>query len=172
MRTIQTTLHLFDELSDDAKEKARDWFRGPGFEFAWASESLKSIQTFCDYFGVTITKWFCNPYERPIFYHNATKDNFLGLCLSQFDPDYMPTGYCLDAALWHTFYAVWKAVGDSADLAFEKALEAAFQEWREDMEYQLTDESVDDNIRANEYEFLADGTRFTVCKRNLKGETE
>lgn len=27
MRTIQTNVYTYDELSDDAKEKARDWFR-------------------------------------------------------------------------------------------------------------------------------------------------
>lgn len=33
--TIETTVYTYDELSDDAKEKARDWYRGLGLDYDW-----------------------------------------------------------------------------------------------------------------------------------------
>jgi len=35
MRTVQTTLYTYDELSDAAKERAREWFRQGNFDFDW-----------------------------------------------------------------------------------------------------------------------------------------
>lgn len=35
MNIIETKVYAFDELSDSAKEKAREWFREGGFDYAW-----------------------------------------------------------------------------------------------------------------------------------------
>ena len=35
MRTETTTLYQFDELSDDAKEKARYWYRSGALDYEW-----------------------------------------------------------------------------------------------------------------------------------------
>lgn len=35
MRTIETTVYSFDELSDQAKEKAREWFREGNLDYDW-----------------------------------------------------------------------------------------------------------------------------------------
>ena len=43
MRTITTTVYKFDELSDTAKNKARDWWRNlDGEDPAWHSEHMLS----------------------------------------------------------------------------------------------------------------------------------
>lgn len=150
MKTKIIELYTFDELDEDAKERARAWWR-EGMEFAWSDESRASIKAFCDTFGIT-------PYNPLDYSIPITNDNFRGRRLRDFDRDAMPTGYCLDCDLWQTFYDEFKRTG-SAKLGFEAGLEAGFKAWRDDMEAQLTDEYVDDTLRANEYTFTKDGTR-------------
>lgn len=161
------TIYQFEELSDDAKEKAREWYKGPGFCFAWLDESINSILTFCECFNVRLRAYKCNPHEHPFYIADVDNGCFRGLRLNQFDRDHMPTGYALDCALWQTFVDEWKRTG-STKKAFNAALEAAFGEWRSDLEYQLTNESVDGNIIANEYEFTIDGARYCLPKEDTK----
>ena len=168
MRTVETAVYQFEELSDEAKESAREWFKGSGFSFAWVDESVASIEAFCERFGVRLRAYRCVPNERPFHITtDADNDCFRGLHLNQFDRGHMPTGYALDCALWQTFVDEWQRTG-SARTAFTLALEAAFKEWRADLEYQLTDESVDDNIIANGYEFTSDGARYCPPKEGTK----
>lgn len=159
MKIIEVAVFTFGELDEAAKEKAREWFKGKGFEYSWYKESLESIETFCRHFGVKLKDWSCPPHEPIYFNHDADQDNFSGLRLKDFDKEYCPTGYYLDYVLWVEFYNTFKKSG-RAKLAFNHALRQAFIEWREDLEYQLSDESVDDNIIANDYTFDECGNRL------------
>lgn len=155
MKTIEIQIFSFSELSDKARERARDWFKN-GLDPAWGDESLDSIKKFCDRFDVTLTEWSIGA-RSPIDYRtDATQAHFRGVKLSQFTRDHTPTGYCLDCALWGTFYDVFKATGD-AKRAFNDALYAGFKEWRDDLEWQYSDEAVDENIEANNYQFTISG---------------
>ncbi len=156
METIQIDVFTFDELSDDAKEKARDWWRADCDPLAWCDESRQSIEAFCDHFGVKLESWEVRPYATPNYSTDAGNRHFRGVRLSQIDRDAMPTGYCLDATLWMTFYDEFKKTGN-ARAAFDLALWEAFREWRDDMEYQLSDECVDDLLIANGYRFEESG---------------
>lgn len=155
MRNITKTVYLFSELSEKAKEKARDWWR-QGDHIAWGSESLDSIKAFCTEFGVNLRDYSVDPYSRPTYSTDADNSNFRGRKLKEFDRDAMPTGFCLDCPLWQNFCDEWKKTGDPKQ-AFDSALPAAFNEWRDDMEYQMSDESIDGTIEANEYEFDENG---------------
>ena len=157
MRVIEKTIYHFDELSDKAKETARDSFRD--LDYAWLSEAKQSIETFCSAFGVSLWDYSVGAY-CPFYYKtNVNNDHFRHKRLSQFNRDYMPTGYCLDNNLWMTFYDAFRTTGD-AKYAFTEALGAGFRAWREDMEYQTTDEYIDDFIMGNEYEFYENGKLF------------
>ena len=157
MRAIEQTIYQFDELSDKAKETARDYFRD--LEYDWLAEARQSIEAFCSAFNVSLLD-FCVDAYCPFNYKTDTSNaNFRGKKLSQFNRDYMPTGYCLDNDLWMTFYDVFKTTGD-AKYAFDAALYAGFKSWREDMKYQTTDEYIDEFIRANGYEFYENGKLF------------
>lgn len=156
MRTITTTICKFDELSDTAKERARAWWR-EHIDFD-GSDELHSIQAFCEHFGVRLTHWSVGAYSPIEYKHDASNENFRGLKLKDFSHDHMPTGYYLDCDLWQTFYIAFKNTGD-AKQAFDDALDAGFRGWRADMEYRLTDEAVDEDIEANEYEFDENGRR-------------
>ena len=156
MRVIEETIYHFDELSDEAKETARDSFRD--MEPFWTKESIQSIEAFCEAFGVSLLDYSVDIY-RSFYRTDASNANFRGKRLAQFNREYMPTGYCLDNELWMTFYDVFKTTGD-AKYAFNGALYVGFKSWREDMEYQTTDEYIDDFILANGYEFYENGKPF------------
>ena len=156
MRVIEETIYHFDELSDEAKETARDSFRD--MESFWTKESIQSIEAFCDAFNVSLLDYSVDIY-RSFYRTDASNANFRGKRLSQFNREHMPTGYCLDNELWMTFYDVFRNTGD-AKYAFNGALYAGFKAWREDMKYQTTDEYIDDFILANGYEFYENGKLF------------
>lgn len=156
METVQIDIFTFDELSESAKEKAREWWHSDCDALAWSDESRGSIKAFCDHFGVKLKEWEVCPYSSPIYSTDAENRHFQGLRLSQVDRDAMPTGYCLDATLWITFYDHFKKTGDAKG-AFDAALWEAFKEWRDDMEWQLSDECVDELLTINEYRFEESG---------------
>ena len=157
MRVVEQTIYQFDELSDKAKETARDYFRD--LEYNWLDESKQSIEAFCAAFNVSLLDFCVDAYCPFNYKTDASNANFRGEKLSQFNRDYMPTGYCLDNELWMTFYDVFRTTGD-AKYAFTEALDAGFKSWREDMEYQTTDEYIDDFIIGDGYEFYENGKLF------------
>ena len=155
MRTATVNLYQFAELSDEAKERAREWWRD-GLDYPWWRDAEASIKAFCDHFGVKIKDYSIGAYEPCYLDTDAENAHFRGVRLAAFTRDAMPTGYCLDCALWQTFYDEFKRTG-SALKAFNEAIDAAVKEVRDDMEYQYSDESTDEMLTINEYEFTEDG---------------
>lgn len=155
MQTVTLNLYTIDELDDKAKEAAREWWRSTG-ELFWCEEAKDSITTFCERFGVTLKEWSVGPYAPYHFATDAEQRHFRGVKLSDFTRDHMPTGYCVDCALWQTFYDEFKRTGD-AKAAFVEALHEGFKDWRNDMEGQLEDDYIDEHLSANLYQFTADG---------------
>jgi hypothetical protein len=154
MEVVEIKIYSFEELDDDAKERAREWWRN-GLDYPWFSESIDSIRVFAKHFGVSLMDWEIGG-GRNYIKTDATNDNFRGVRLADINPDFMPTGYCLDADLWETFYDEFKKTGD-AKYAFEQALEAALCAIQRDIEYQYSNEAVDESLRFNEYQFTDDG---------------
>ncbi len=56
MRVKELKLYTFDELSEKAKEKAKDWYRGNdnGLDYEWWDASYESFQDAARYLGITI----------------------------------------------------------------------------------------------------------------------
>ena len=159
MRTIEQTIYTFEELpTDAAKEKARDWLRNAG-DYVWADESRQSVEAFCNHFGVTLRAWSVGVYNPIDYTTDASNEHFRGCKLKDFDREYMPTGYCLDCALWLTFFDEFKRTGDAKG-AFDTAMYTGFKAWRADMEWQTSDEYIDECMTINEYEFNEDGEIF------------
>jgi len=154
MRTETMTLYKFDELpseqaKDRARERGRQWVSE---DPAWGTENLESINAFCEFFGVKLKDWEVEAYSPFHFSTDAENRHFRGRKLRDFDRDHMPTGYCLDNNLWATFYDEFEKTGD-AKTAFNEALHAGFKALRDDLEHQLDDESIDEFLTINEYEF-------------------
>lgn len=156
-RDMTVTLYKFEELSERAKENARDKWRNNSDVLAWGEESRESIEAFCNQFGIKLLYWSVGPYT----YYNYKlseydNSNFRGVNLKSLERENYPTGYCLDASLSIAFYDMLKKTS-SAKYAFEQAIEQGFIEWRNDMEFQLSDDYIDDCLIANEYEFTEYG---------------
>lgn len=158
-RTFEVTAYKFEELSESAKEKAREWGRNLDFIFGWSEESKQSIVAFCDHFGVTLTDWSVGPWSPFYYQTDAENSHFRGVKLKSISPDNTPTGYCLDHTLWETFHREFKRSGD-AKYAFNEALYAGFKAWRADWESAYEDAQLDEFLIANEYEFTEDGKRL------------
>lgn len=158
MHTVEIQVFTFSELSDAAKQRARDWWRSCD-PYPWSDENRDSIEKFCDRYGARLKDWTVGPYA-PIDYRLEMPPGMLrGVKLRDINRDAMPTGYHLDCALYRTFHDEWKRTGDPR-AAFDAAIHAAFHAWREDWEYSLSDEAVDESLEINEYIFTADGRIF------------
>lgn len=155
MKTATINIYTFDELSDEAKDVARAWWR-EGSDYPFFDDWLNSVQTFCKEFGVSVTGYEIDLCRYSYLKTDAENQNFRGLKLCKYDREAMPTGYCTDSTLWCTFCDEWKRTG-SPKLAFEAAINEAVDEVVKDMEFQLSDEVVDDMLTINEYDFTEDG---------------
>lgn len=158
MRTETIVVYKFNELSNNAKHKAREWYR-QGIEYPLFDESVNSVRTFCDHFNVTMKDWYIGAFSRSWIRTDAENSHFRGVKLRDIDREYMPTGFALDCTLWHTFHDQFKRTGDALH-AFKEALDYAVSEIVDDAEFHYTDEAVDDALITNGYEFLEDGTVY------------
>ena len=156
MRTVCKTVFFLSELSDRARERALETMRGWPDIYGWSAESLQSIRAFCDHFGVTLKNYCVGPWSRVQYETDATNASFRGVKLRDIAPGNMPTGYCLDCALWGTMHREFKRTGDAL-YAFNRALESGFCEWRTDWEDAYSDEQLADFADANGYEFDENG---------------
>lgn len=160
MQTVEIEIFTFSELSETAKQKAREWFRD-GDVYGWHSENRDSIQKFCDRYGAGLRDWQIAPFENIHYQLEMPPGLFRGLKLRDINRDDMPTGYFLDSVLYGTFFDEWKRTSDPR-AAFDAAIHAGFKAWRDDWEHSLSDEAIDETIEVNEYTFTANGKFFPV----------
>jgi hypothetical protein len=162
MRTIEQTICQFEELDESAKETARNWWREVA-DYPFHDDNLKSIKAFCGHFGVTLKDW--SIYGRgEHLTTNAENCHFRGITLADAkqlaEKGYFPeSGLWLDGAMIGSFYENFKKTGDSL-YAFQQALESALSAITEDIDYQFSDEAIDEMLNINEYEFTEDGKRY------------
>lgn len=208
-RTEEITIYKFDELSDKAKEKARDWYRESMLTddwwdgvYEWADEVFKII-------GITSGKYvktMNNTMRRtgPAIYFSGFNSQGDGAC---FEGSYVhlsgapeklraeyPTeetlhkiadelqavqarhGYQLSATSQHLGrhcheHSVLISVFADGDYAEEDVAEEVrkcmrdlmrwiYDKLEQEQDYLLSDEYVDESIRANEHEFEADGSLY------------
>lgn len=154
--TKEYTVYTFDELTEGAKERAREWFRNTCIDGCWNDEYRASIQAFVDHFGADLVDWNIGPFAPLYFTVRADNACFRGRKLRDFDPDYMPTGFCADCDLWGTFHKEFKRTGN-AKQAFKEAVYEGFKAWRNAWESPYEDKQVDESILVNEYTFDING---------------
>jgi hypothetical protein len=65
MKIIETKVYTFDELSDSAKEKARDWYRKANTsESYYLDEIYDSLKALFKAANITLKDWSLGPYNR------------------------------------------------------------------------------------------------------------
>lgn len=159
MRLATYEVYELSELSESAKEKARRWYR-EGMEYVGFDDAHASIKAFCDEFNVTIKDYSIEAYSYSYLNTDADDSNFRGRKVSNIpNKEHNPTGYYMDGILWYTFHeALALNKHGNALSAFNEAIVAAVACIKDDMEYQLSAEAIDESITCNEYEFYEDGS--------------
>ena len=167
MKTITTNVYEFDELSDKAKEKARDWYK-EGDDFDSLSDDmtealstlLKKNKIKCDKPDIQYSLGYCQgdgamfagvcewkKYTIKVtqsghYYHYNSKQFAITLTKTGEEP----VNYAEVEEKFNTVY-----------VKMCRELESVGYKY---IEYQRSNESVDENIRANEYTFTESGKRF------------
>ena len=161
MKILEFKVFTFDELSDKAKERAREWYRGAGLDYEWwdstyddaaqiglritsfgldrnrfaTGEFTKDAQTVCDLIlanhGVS-----CETHKTALKFKNDFND------LKSPSEDY-------DDKFGELKEEFEKSLLEDYSIILQK-----------EYEYLYSNESVDENIKANEYTFLESGKRF------------
>lgn len=162
MRSITMQAFYFEELSDEAKNRALDWYRD-GYQYFWFDEALASFKGFVKYFGGQIENYQIDDYRGSFIKTDLDASCMRGIKLKSLPATHEPTGYCLDFTLWDAFIKSFKASG-SAWLAFNEAIDAGIREVEADIVYSFSDEALTDNIISNDYEFYEDGSYFKYGK--------
>lgn len=176
MRTETIEIFTFAELTDSAKERARQWFREGGC-WHWSDEWWDSAAAFSkiapikvrsihweraepemvwsedaelsELSGVRAWKWLHNN-----GWFDLAAENVKGGCTL--------TGYCGDCAFFDPIEKYARdpmGVPELGDLFRDCVYSWAFAA-RDDMEWSHSDECVDDTIEANGYEFEACGNFY------------
>ena len=196
MKTIETTAYHFDELSDDAKEKARDWYRQFVFSESQDWEHVYEDAKECGrLIGIEVDKiyfsGFCSQGDGASFEGSYKYQNGAAKSIRQHAPQdtelhriadqlqevqkrhfYRLMAYCQHQGHYQHSGCMSVDVEDSED-QYEDIGDAedeitdllrSFADWiysqlEKEYDYQMSDESVDENIRCNGYEFTEAGER-------------
>lgn len=145
MRTIEKTVYTFNELSDAAKEKAREWYlQGMDYDLCWESMLEDAAQI-----GLKITALSDQRANKGSFTQSARAvalailANHGSMCATHKTArDYLIARHNHNV--------------DDADF-----LQALLEDYRimlsNEIEYQQSSECVDESIIANDYEFDEEG---------------
>jgi len=209
MKTVQVNLYEFDELSDAAKEKAREWWREcESQDFGAHGELFEDTERIAEILGITFDRhdvplmggskrselniwWqlhvqgsgvsFSGRYEyqkgcSEKMRQYAPQDKELQRIASELQKIQKKYGYKLTAKISASGREVHKYAmdleafrdnGDYADIQDASdllVLMRDFADWiynmlQQEYEYRMSDENVDESIRANEYTFRENGKR-------------
>lgn len=157
MRTVELEVFKFTELSESGKDSARSWYREVS-DFPWFDEYLDSIRAFCGHFGVTLKDWCIGDSYRAFLKTDADTHHFRGYRLADAEKlkEKELTGFIGDCFIAEEFYEVFKRTGD-AKYAFNQALEKILNDIKTDVEVYFSNESIDEMLEVNEYEFYENG---------------
>lgn len=210
-RIKEQTIYQFDELSDRAKDRARDWYRQSDWgDNSFAESVLEDAEQVCRMLGIELATRAVrlmngSTRREPIFYWEGFSTQGSGACFegryryapgaarklkAEWPQDtelqriakelqslQKPYFYRLEAGITHRGrysheMSVAIDVSDAegirtVDEQTEEGIKEALRDvmrWvyrglEKEYEYQNSDETVDENIRANEYEFDEEGNR-------------
>ena len=175
MKVIETKVYEFKELSDEAKEKAKEWYRSV-LEYPWFDEANDTMNKFAELVNVKIVDYSYGGLDRrgviKFRLQNKTCSYLKGVRLWKYLINNMRldevkfetcpfTGMSFDWDISYPLNAFLKRPNKSETMyslvdecfnSFIIAVEA-------DVAGQYTDDAVLEAIEANEYTFTEDGQR-------------
>ena len=153
MKKIETIVYNFSELSDSAKETARNWYRS-GIDYEW----YESVYEDAERIGLKITAFEIDRYCKGKF--TKSPDSVAKLIISEHGDSCETTKTAKEFLTKLEEYNaedIWDAIAD-------EFLASLLEDYRimlgKEWDYLNSDEQVDESIIANEYTFTADGERF------------
>ena len=162
MSTIETKIYTFDELSDEAKQKAREWYlEGVDSNFTWDTTQEDAAQI-----GLKIISLDQHRPNKGIFKGSApeTAELIIANHGEACETHKLARSYLAERTERPSDSdedaddSEWEDQSEEQDSEFLRALlEAYYRIFERDIEYQASNECVDENIRINEYEFTEDG---------------
>lgn len=204
MRTVEIKVYRFDELSDEAKEKARAWWRqsSEGDQY-WFESIFDDFESICKILGIRLDGYKTG--QKSIFFSGfcsqgdgaswaghysheknagknirkyAPKDETLHAIADRLTAIQRPYFYGLRAKVSQsgryshemTMGIDWTETENGREVkrededelldAFRDLARWLYQTLEREYDWQNADAQVDELIRANEYEFNEDGSRF------------
>ena len=205
-RTVENTVYKFDELSERAKEKAREWYRRGTDEDSWWSECvLEDAAQIAEILGIELKQhpvklmggttvykpciWWSGfscqgdgasyegvyrrkPDAPKAIRAHASRDEKLHAIADDLDAQVsVESVRIVQSGNYYHEYSMdctaYDEEGEECEAEVSKAYTEplrAFAKWiyrslEAEYTYRQSNEAVDDDIRANEYEFAADGSR-------------
>ena len=144
MKTITTEIFTFDELSDEAKEKAREWYRDGALDYDWWESTYEDAANI----GLKITAFDL---------HHGTIEGKLIFSIED-SIEKILTDHGPECET-HKTALQYKNTTDPDDYEY-----ALLEDYRimlqHEYNYLMSDEAVDDMITCNEYTFTVSGERF------------
>ena len=172
-RKKEILIYKFDELSSKAKEVARDWFRQGALDHDW----WDSIYEDAANIGLKITSFDTDRGNSISGDYTDSPEKCAKKIMKDHGPDTdthkLAEAFLLDRqALQEKYDTAYEADEDwRVTRKIEEAIEELEEEFKralledylsmlkKEVEYQMSDEVIDENIQANEYEFTSDGKR-------------
>lgn len=160
MKTLSIDIYEFDELSDEAKDKARDWYRQGALDYDWWDCTFDDAS----YAGLEITSFDLDRNRHAKGHFTKSAQTVAGRIVDNHSQS------CETHKTAKAFLAsVEKLDKESED--FDEMVTDLEEDFLKDIledysillqheyEYLLNDKSVDEMIKANGYTFRADGKR-------------
>lgn len=168
MKTLTITAYSFDELSDKAKEKARQWMRRcVGDDYGWADFVTEDAENV----GLKITGWNLDRGASCGLEFTETAERVSELILEGHgegcDTRKAASDYRMAMNMLRTKVESGnmneedeRDADSQAKAEFKNALEACYlQMLRDEWEHRMSDEAIDADIEASDYLFTAEGKR-------------
>ena len=143
----------FEDLNDKAKEKARQWWREQEYsDPTWYSEHLEAYRSVSEWVGNNISDDMTIDQAADIIIDNLEVFKMCKL-----------TGYYADYECARSMINWAKSRDESVSeecirYCLETLIQMDYEEsWNQDLENRMTNDSVDDAIISNDYQFYSDG---------------
>lgn len=187
MRTKTITLYKFDELSEKAKEKARDNIRLDGYDlYNWHDDNVQSLKAFAEFVSGKadwevslasyssasvkidgyITLWVEGDGYESFEMSELSGENLYNWLSGDVDKitECCPfTGYCMDEDLLDPMREYLGKSNPDDPRTLQDLVDEGVAAWLKayiaDWEYQYTDEAIDEFLENNDYEFTENGDR-------------
>jgi len=196
MREVTVKLYKFDEMSDAAKVKARDWFREISVDDStWAEPVELDAKEIAGMFGIlepelhwsgfgsqgdgasVSGRWYAHGVDLSALEKHAPKDEELqsylrcihNNCAQHLDMVGTLTSighYSHEHSIDFNFECAERAWTETQEgeviAAFRNFMSWVYAQLEAEYIYRRSDEAIEEDIEANQYEFLESGKRLSV----------